>query len=463
MFGRSPIRLVIKAHDIVLRTTSGLDARATEYAIKFRLYNLATPPCLLSRTAADDLFGSGYGRLDFPMLRLLIPFSFVQSLATILLERGLYFYTRDQLGFGDTANLALAFGFGATYALGAICSSAVTARRGERPALSAALAGLALLCLTLALMPRPTIVTACYVGIGFLIGLKWPIIESYVTAGVLPDRVLRVLGHFNVAWSAAIPLGLALTGVMIQRLSPTSFVLLAAVIYVLSLPVVRRLPWVPPRLEHDHPARPDAAKIACYRPLMRSARWIMFGGCCMAFLLAPLMPRLFADFGYGVGWSPALSSVMDLGRFGAFLFLGAWTAWRGRRLPLAVAAVGLPAGFLMVLFAPNTTTAILGQAVFGLCAGQGYFAALYHAMVLENASVQAGGHHESLIGLGFALGPAVGLLGVSASRATGDPTSGMLLAVAPFLVVCLAASLWPLRGPRPRGPAARITELSTGG
>ena len=391
------------------------------------------------------------------MLRLLIPFSFVQSFATILLERGLYFYTRDQLGFGDTANLALAFVFGGTYALGAISSSAITARRGERPALTAALAGLALLCLTLALLPRPTVIAAAYAGIGFLIGVKWPIIESYVTAGVLPDRILRVVGHFNVAWSTAIPLGLAVSGLMIEWLSPTSFVLLASAIYVLSLPAVRGLPWVPPRLEHDHPARPDAAKIARYRPLMRSARWIMFGSCCMSFLLAPLMPRLFADFGFGVGWSPALSSVMDLGRLGAFIFLGAWTAWRGRRLPLAVAAVGLPAGFLMVLFAPNTAAALLGQAVFGLCAGQAYFAALYHAMVLENASVEAGGHHESLIGLGFALGPAIGLLGVFAARLTGDPDLGMLLAVAPFLLLCLLASLWPLRRmPRPASPSATM-------
>lgn len=387
------------------------------------------------------------------MHRLLIPFSFVQSLATILLERGLYFYTQDQLGFSDTANLGLAFLFGSAYALGAIRSSAITRSRGERPALTATIAGLGLLCLTLALLPHPTVVVMAYGGIGLLIGIKWPIIESYVTAGVEPRRTLRVLGQFNVAWSAAIPVGLALTGLMIEHVSPTSFVFLAALIYGLSLLAVRKLPWVPTHLQEDHPQRPDPATVARYRVLMKSARWAMLGSCSMMFLLAPLMPRLFADFGHGIGWSPWLSAVMDVSRFGAFAILGGWTAWRGRRLPLAVASVGLPVGFMLVLFAPNTLTALLGQALFGLCAGQVYFAALYHAMVLHNASVHAGGEHEGLIGLGFALGPAIGLLGIFLARFTGSTTAGMLWAVLPFTLLCMAASLRPLFSLRRPVPA----------
>ena len=380
------------------------------------------------------------------MQRLLIPFTFVQSFATILLERGLYFYTEDQLGFSDTANLALALMFGSCYALGAFSSAALTRRRGERLTLFGALAGLGVLCLILALFPQPVVLCIAYAGIGLLIGIKWPIIESYVTAGATPDRILRVLGHFNIAWSGAIPLGLAATGLMIHWLTPESFVLLSAAIYALSLGVVTRLPRVPRHLQADHPARPDASKLARYRSLMIGSRWAMLGSCSMMFLLAPLMPGLFAGFGYGVGWSPTLSSVMDVCRFGAFISLGAWAGWRGRRLPLGLAATGLPIGFLLVLFAPDTAVAIAGQAVFGACAGQVYFIALYHAMVLHNASVEAGGHHEALIGLGFALGPAIGLGGTALADLTGGATSGMLLAVLPCVAACLALSLWPLRG-----------------
>lgn len=378
------------------------------------------------------------------MQRVLIPLTFVQSLATVLLERGLYFYTDEILDFSEAENLGLALMFGVCYAGGAMVSHRVTKQRGERPTLQAVLIGLGMLNLTVALMPSPVIVWAGFAGIGVLIGMKWPIIESYVTAGATPDRTLKVIGRFNMAWSSAMPLGLALTGLMIEWLSPTSFIMLAAVIYLGTLPVLLKLPWVPVHLAHDHPERPDPVRLRRYRALMVSSRWSLLGTCAMMFLLVPLMPSLFDRLGHGVLWSPALSSVVDLCRFLAFVGLGIWTFWRGRSLPLAVSAVGIPIGFLMVLFAPTTAVALGGEAVFGFCAGQVYFAALYHAMVLENASVEAGGHHEALIGSGFALGPAIGLTGIGLQRVTGDPVGGMLMAVTPLVLLCLAASLWPL-------------------
>ncbi len=395
------------------------------------------------------------------MQKLLIPLTFVQSLATVLLERGLYFYTDEKLGFSAAENLGLAVVFGACYGVGAIVSHRVTAKRGERPTLQAVLIGLGVLNLTVAMMPSAVIVWAGFAGIALLIGMKWPIIESYVTAGATPDRTLKVIGRFNMAWSSAMPLGLGLTGVMIERVSPTSFIFLAALIYLGTLPLLLKLPWVPVHLDHDHPERPDPARLRRYRALMVSSRWSLLATCAMMFLLVPLMPSLFGRLGHGVLWSPALSSVVDLCRFLAFAGLGVWTFWRGRSLPLGVSACCIPVGFLMVLFAPTTAMAIAGQVVFGFCAGQVYFAALYHAMVLENASVEAGGQHEALIGAGFALGPAIGLAGIGLQRVTGDAVGGMLIAVVPLVVVCLAASLWPLiklrqaerRDPLPRPSA----------
>lgn len=378
------------------------------------------------------------------MQRLLIPLTFIQSLATVLLERGLYFYTDELLHFSEAENLCLGLMFGVFYAAGAMVSHLVTKTRGERPTLHAVLLGLGVLNLTVAMMPSPAIVWTGFAGIAFLIGMKWPIIESYVTAGATPDRTLRVIGRFNMAWSSAMPIGLALTGVMIAWVSPTSFIMLAAVIYLCTLPLLTKLPWVPQHLPHDHPHRPDPARVRRYRALMVSSRWSLLATCAMMFLLVPLMPSLFDRLGHGVLWSPALSAVVDLCRFLSFAGLGAWAFWRGRALPLAVSAVGIPAGFVMVLFATTTTMAIAGQVVFGFCAGQVYFAALYHAMVLENASVEAGGHHEALIGSGFALGPLVGLAGIGLQRVTGDAIGGMLIAVVPLILICLVASLWPL-------------------
>ncbi|MEM8738113.1 MAG: MFS transporter [Planctomycetota bacterium] len=379
------------------------------------------------------------------MIRLLLALSFIQSFATVLLERGLYFYTEERLAFTDAQNLTLALVFGLTYAAGALGSHKFTARRGERPTLRAVLLGLLLLQTLIALRTSPVVVWLGFAGIGLLEGMKWPIFESYLTAGASPERLAKIVGRFNVAWSSAMPLGLIVSGPLMASAQPTSFILLAAAIHLVTLGLIAGLPRVPIHLAPDHPARPGPEKLRRYRALMVSSRWSMLGGCAMMFLLAPLLPTLFTDrLGHAVRWAPGLSSVIDASRLGAFVLLGLFTAWRGLSLPLAVTAVGAPAGFVMVLFAPTTAVALLGQAVFGLCIGMTYYAALYHGMVLHNASVRGGGHHEALIGSGFALGPAVGLLGIAAARGTGNLTTGMALAVAPFLLLCLFASLRPL-------------------
>jgi hypothetical protein len=87
---------------------------------------------------------------------------------------------------------------------------------------------------------------------------------------------------------------------------------------------------------------------------------------------------------------------------------------------------------------------VLGEIVFGVLSGVTYFAALYYAMVVKNASVDAGGAHEGLIGLGFSLGPGVGLIGHALARTGGSYLGGVLLGVAPLLIVCVWGAFKPL-------------------
>jgi MFS family permease len=379
------------------------------------------------------------------MLRLLLTLTFFQSFATVLLERGLYFYTEDRLGFSDVENLVLALLFGSMYAVGAVTSHRVTRSRGELPTLRAVLLGLLVLHLTMVLRPGPVTIWGGFIGIGLLEGMKWPIIESYISAGATPGRALKVLGRFNVAWSSGVPMALIVAGPLMGSASPRSFIVLAAAIHLLSLAVIGRLPVRPVHLPHDHPERPDAARTRRYRGLLVSARWSLLGGYAMIFLLAPLLPTILTDrLRVSVAWAPGLSAVLDVCRLLAFVLLGTLTWWRGRASALLLGAVGLPLGFLTVLFAESVGQVVVGQVVFGFAAGLIYYAAIYHAMVLANASVEAGGHHEALIGSGFALGPAVGLIGLGLQRWTGGSTAALLLAIGPFLVVLLVLAARPL-------------------
>lgn len=170
----------------------------------------------------------------------------------------------------------------------------------------------------------------------------------------------------------------------------------------------------------------------------------MLGSYAMLFLLAPLLPKIFERLDHPVQTATGLSAGLDVARVLTFAALGVFTGWRGKTLPLAAAIVALPLGLFITLFAPSTAGVLLGEAVFGIASGLIYYAALYHAMVLLNASIQAGSAHESLIGLGFALGPAAGLAAAQAGSATGNDAVGLILILVPLALATVVLALRPL-------------------
>lgn len=379
----------------------------------------------------------------------LLVLTFVESFATILVERAGYFYTRDRLGFSNVENLWLALAFGACYVAGAAASHPAARRWGEKRLLVASLGALVPLHAAMALCPTAAVVFAGSMVHGCLSGLKWPVVESYVSAGYPPDRQVKVLGRFNVTWASSVPLALAAAGPLIVW-RPWALFAAAAAINVFSLVLALRLTDHPRHLAEDHPQRPARVEMVRLEHLLWSARWIMLASYSCLWILAALMPGIFAGrLGYSARESAGMSGLLDVVRLGAFLVLGLWTAWRGRAGWLLQGIVVLPGGFLLVLFGPNLAMFLAGEAAFGWGAGAIYYAALYYAMVVKNAAVEAGGVHEALIGGGFALGPAAGLLGAAVEGRVGGELVGVLLGAAGVLAACFflaARRLIRLRG-----------------
>src|SRR6187549_169538 len=100
--------------------------------------------------------------------RAMLWFTFVESLATILLERGVYFYTHDVLRLSERQNLLLAAAFGVAYVVGALASHGAAVRLGERRLLLAAQAALFALHGGLAFFPQAAALTVCFPLIGLL-------------------------------------------------------------------------------------------------------------------------------------------------------------------------------------------------------------------------------------------------------------------------------------------------------
>ncbi|MCG3179336.1 MAG: hypothetical protein BIFFINMI_01670 [Phycisphaerae bacterium] len=383
-------------------------------------------------------------------LRRLLAITFIESFATIVVERGIYFFTENRLGFTASANLWLALAFGVTYVVGAVFSHRVSRRLGERRLLGLMLLGQTLAHAGLAVNAGPVAVFLLSGAIGGLNGMKWPLIESYVSAGRGPKQAAAAVGQFSIAWAASVPLALVATGPLIRWL-PAGMFVLCAVVNIASLILVLPLPARPVHLPDGHPERPTPETLVTIGGLLRTSRWTLFAGYSSMWVLAALMPGIFSRLGYDVTVATALSGLLDLMRLVAFVVCIAWQGWHWRAWPLAGAIAALPAGFVGVLFGGQVGVVLAGEAVFGLAIGLVYYAALYYGMVAHNASVESSGTHEALIGMGFAAGPAAGLLGIAlaVAGAVKGNIMGATVGVVPIFGCCAAASvrsLWRAAG-----------------
>ena len=383
--------------------------------------------------------------------RRVLLLTFVESFATILVERGVYFYCRNRLGFTDVSNLWLAFAGGISLMCGALVSHAVCRRLGERRMVMLSIAGLAIVH---ALLAGFADATTIYIGAAILAGLqglKWPVVESYISAGLAPEKTASAVGQFSVAWASAVPLAMIAAGPIIAAW-PAGLYVLAGAINLCSLLVARHLPDAPDHMPHDHPDRPSPGDLDRLRRLLVASRWLMLSGYAALFILSPLVPRIFADLGFAVWLGTALAGVTDVARMGAFAVFQFWTFWHGRIAPLAVSWAGMCVGFFMAVLGQNVAVVLGGEILFGLGLGLTYYGALYYAMVVQNASVDAGGKHEGLIGLGFAIGPLVGLGGAKLALALSSDAAGYMIAVgAMFAIAGIAAAVGLVRRPATGG------------
>ncbi len=373
----------------------------------------------------------------------LLAIVFAESISCVLVERGLYFFCTHRMGFSDTLNLWMALVFGVSYILGSSLTHRVTRKFGEKRTLLATLATQLALLVVLAFWASPVSIFICQGIFGLAYGMMWPVMESYVCANQTPKQMARSVGRFNVSWACSIPFGLAITGPLIELHAMALFAA-AAVFVVLAMVMVRPLARRVEHLPHDHPERPDGKSLKRYRGLLLASRSLMLGQYASMWVLAALMPGIFKNLGYSIIMATGLSAIMDVARLGAFLLLRRYEGWHNRSVPIVLATVAIPAGFFMVLFGGDLATILSGELLFGLSAGMAYYASLYYAMVVANASVEAGGDHETLIGLGFAIGPLCGLAGSALIPVLGSQTLGTLVGIGPMFAACGAVAAWGL-------------------
>jgi hypothetical protein len=268
-------------------------------------------------------------------------------------------------------------------------------------------------------------------------GVVWPLVESYLSGQRHGEDLRRTLGWFNVAWTLATALPLLVMPIL-TRVHTLAPLLLCSVVNVLAVLSLALLPAAPP------PSEPEAAKSAVgaeYPQLLHSAGVLLPLSYLMSSTLAPVLPHRFLALGPSVVPASVLAATWMVARVLTLGAMARLSFWHGRWSALLAAGASLTGGLVIVLVSTSTGGVVLGLALFGMGMGLTYCATLYYSLTVGHGAVDAGGGFEALIGLGYVLGPLMGLAG----QAMASGARAGLVTVLFSLVCALAGAVLAFR------------------
>jgi hypothetical protein len=389
-------------------------------------------------TQITDAGGPGSGpAVKATPLTAVLTLAFLGSLGTGAVTNGFSFIATQGLGYGRMMNLLLALVLGTSYIVGALASGPIVRRLSERGSRLTPRGVLVIVLIVIGLacqLPMAAKVLApelLEVSLWALIvvfspmtGILWPFVEGYLSGG-RRDRELRTaLGRFNIVWSSALVLSFWAMAPLLRD-QPFLILSLLGCFQFLMLGLLVWFPSYPPRHVdgHGEPA-PES-----YKPLLTIFRVLLIASYIVLSALSPLLPLVEARLGVDVAWKTPIASVWLFSRVFTFLLFERWHGWHGRWWTpwtgMTLMIVGFAGCVGSPVFGGQSTgwglwVLIAGLVVVGMGIAMTYYAALYYAMAVGNAEVDAGGKHEAMIGVGYTLGPICGLGGVGLSGGDDD-------------------------------------------
>ncbi len=349
--------------------------------------------------------------------------TFLASVGTGAITNGIYFLTESALGYGRVLNYALALAVGLAYIAGAAGIGPLLRRLPGRLGSTRRMAATLLMVLgcfcflpiiaagSTAQTPPAWAIWVTAGSFGLLTGCLWPIVEAYISGGRRDADLRSAIGLFNIVWATAVIGSMWLIAPYVAR-TPLMVFFWVGIVHFVSALLLVPLPKEPPKHLDDSPHKVEPS----YRVLLRVTRILLPASYLLIASLAPAIPVVLGRLGVEMTWKGPVFSIWLGARLGMFILLERWHGWHGRFWPPLAGGVGLIAGFAAAMLSPRVGDAgmvllIVALILFGFSTGLVYVAALYYGMEVGGARVDDGGHHESIIGLGYAGGPACGLLG----------------------------------------------------
>jgi hypothetical protein len=368
--------------------------------------------------------------------------TFFASIGTGVVWNGISFIAETDYHFEKGRTLLLYLVMGATYVAGAFSAGRVVRmleeRLSPRSTLALILAGEAVVCVSLGLLRTDAMlwIVACFISV--LSSWLWPVIESYVSAGRHGASMRSAIGWWNLSWTGAVALSMVVIGPMIKERGRDAIVALGAVHALALLPLMGL-----PRKPGSHDAELAAAAVQPEYPLLlRAARMLLPVSYVLNSAMSPLLPYLMNALHVDKSWQTPATSTWMWVRIGAITIMWQMPFWHGRWGTLVVGALSMTLGFGLIVMAQWLSLMLLGLALFGVGMGIIYYAALYYAMAVGRAEVDAGGTHEALIGVGYSIGPLTGLASLAMMQAgaiEGEPQFNRTVVAIVWLLILLAA------------------------
>lgn len=339
--------------------------------------------------------------------------TFLNSLATGVLWNGLGFITSNEFHYSASQTYALYIVTGAVYAFSALyCGRLV--RRFERK-LNARKVMMILFLIQVLVAPMIYFDSSSFgliviaIVTSFTGACLWPIIESYVAAGRSAQQTRKAIGQWCIVWMTSVSLALFLMAPLQQNEGWMNPRLALFAILPMSLLSMACLWFVPSHPGHHHAPAEEAP--ADYNSHLKSARILLPASYLLVGALSPLMPYLLDRLKLEATSETPLTSVWLSTRVVVVALMAHISFWHGRWSTLLAGSILLASGFAIVVTIPSMPFIVIGLALFGAGHGIIYYAALYYALRVGSAGIDAGGMHEALIGLGYVVGPAAGLCG----------------------------------------------------
>lgn len=404
----------------------------------------------------------------------MLVFSFLNSMSTYVVTSGIVYLTDGTYHFSRVQNYILGLTLGVTYVFAALLAGPLlrrvrnhSSRLTSRRVLGIMMLAMALLCqlplLASLLAPHLGVASIWALVILYspLTGVLWPIVESYVSGGLRAQPLLRFIGRWNVVWSSSLVIASIGTAPFVETLAPWAISILGLFHLASTAWLTRFQPEPAGHLHDSHPVP------ASYPPLLVTFRVLLPTSYLVLMALTPALPKVMGQIGIPASWSTIVAASWLAARPLAFLGMQRRTGWHGRLWPALVAPTLMMLGFGVAVLcgrlfpgAPGAVSwggvacLVASLGVFGAGMAMIYSAAIYYAMEVGAAEVDAGGAHEGLIGVGYTVGPLIGLCAAVATDRRWLPGQesfepAMLVGVTLVALIALAVVAWRVWMHRP--------------